>query len=112
MKHLNELCTDVETWDEARFLAELDYELHLGAVFTVNTYTTYVADDSVDHCDVVRVRLEKTPTSDLIHHQIDEYLDPYWDIDVLSAHEGSGAYTFGPSYRVLEAVRENRRLVA
>jgi hypothetical protein len=118
MKHttltsINTASTDVETWAEAKFLAELDYELHRGVEFTVDTFTIYVGDDQVDHGGPVQVRLEKTDPSD-VTHRVDEHLDPYWNIEVLSDHEGDGggAWTFGPSYRVLESVRETQRLSA
>ena len=79
----------------------------------MDTFTIYVGDDPVDYGGPVQVRLEKTAPSD-VTHGVDEHLDPYWNIEVLSDHEGDGggAWTFGPSYRVLEAVRENHRLIA
>jgi len=111
MSHIDTASTDVETWAEAKFLAELDYELHRGTEFTVDTFTIYVGDNPVDFGVPVQVRLEKTAHSDLMH-SVDEHLDPTWEIEVLSDHEGDGAWTFGPSYRVLESVRENHRLTA
>lgn len=101
--------TDVETWAEAKFLAKLDYELLLGTIITVEGFTNYIGHDSVDHCEVARARLEKTSTND-INHSIDEYLDPYWNIEALSHHEGESAWTFGPTYRVLENVQKKHRL--
>jgi hypothetical protein len=102
-------CTDVETWDEARFLAELDYSLNKGTTFQVSTFTNYVGDDSVDHYGAFEVRLEKTDCGDL-NHRNDEFLDPYWDVAVLGENGHEYAWTFGPSYRVLESARN--RIVA
>jgi len=111
MSHINELCTDVETWDEARFLAELDYELNFSSELTVGSLTVYRGDDSCDLEGPFRVKLERTPASDLMN-TCGEYLDPYWDVRPLETLEGTSPWTHGPSYRVLEAVRENRRVVA
>ena len=104
MEYLDTNSTDVETWEEARFMATLDYELNKGAMLTVGEFTTYIDDDSVAHCELALVRLEHT-SSTALHHSIDEYLDPYWEISVLSEHKGESAWTFGPSYRVLEMAR-------
>ena len=101
MSYINTRCTDVETWAEAKFLARLDYELHLGHEVVVSDVTTYINDDSCDHVGTFRVRLDETDPCDL-GNATDEYLDPYWEVTMLDQVEGTSPWAHGPSYRVLE----------
>ena len=105
---INERCTDVETWDEARFLARLDYELNQGAELTMSCVSAYVDEDSQDFGGPLQVRIEKTQDSDLMN-STDEYLDPYWDLEVVSPFTGSSPWGHGPSYRVLADCRDRLR---
>lgn len=104
MATLHTNAIDVETWEEAQFLARLNYELALGAEFLSNNVVVYIDDNPVDLPDPTRVRLDRTEDSDVVS-ACDEYLDPNWDITILDGTQGESAWTYGPSYRVLEAVR-------
>ena len=101
----NERTLDVETWAEAWYLARLDYELNLGRSLTVDGVVAYVGDDGQDYFGPFLVRLEKTDAESL-RHSVDEYLDPYWDVTVLDDFDADGAWSYGPSYRVLESARK------
>jgi hypothetical protein len=105
--YLNRFCTDVETLEEAEFLAELDYQLHLGCEFKVDYLSFYLGDDQHEVNGPQTVRLEKTDR-DSRARRIDEYLDPYWDVD--GPDLVRGGWTHGPSYRILAEVKESYRV--
>lgn len=103
---------DVETKVEANFLAQLDYELALGSV--VEMEWACVSTEHGDHQeDVGPIQCRLLPSKSLSHY-IDEYLDPYWEIEIVDEKtkaymdaKGLGApWTIGPPYRVLELMRK------
>jgi len=112
--------TDVETWDEALFLACLDYELARGQNITVDNYIIYNDDEASDHQDNTVFRVDDLdfrtlPDGDwgLRNKICSDHLDPVWDLEVMVDEPGSAAedldgirYCYGPSYRVLEAVKK------
>ena len=108
-------CVDVETWEEARFLARLDFELVRGSEITVDRYLVIEDDDSHELFDEVRFKVGTTHNrwEEELQRRYYEYLDPAWDLEAVNpADVGAALYpwTEGPSYRVLEAVAEESRV--
>lgn len=104
MKRISEKSLDVETWEEAHFLAELDYALNRGNEIEVGYVVVMEDDDTKDVLGPFRVRLDFT-NKGCLHNACDEYLDPVWDVTSLEADGPIGPWTHGPSYRVLESTR-------
>lgn len=88
---------------EAR--AREDFTRHLGRELLVPVVYGYAGDDSVEcfpaQAQALRVRVTDTDDRDLTHWN-DDYLDPYWNVDVLSQDPSvDGVRSFwihGPSY--------------
>jgi len=87
--------------------ARTDYQRALGTVIEVTWVYGYTNDDSVEiQCDPpAKVRVLETPDEDL-RHWVDEWLDPFWNIELSEPHPAIGAnvrglWTFGhTSYAV------------
>lgn len=97
---------------EAR--ARVDYSRHLGRELLVQVVYGYRGDDSVDCFPVrggeLRVRVAPTSDGDLCHWN-DEWLDPYWNVEVLSTEDPGVAgarsfWIFGPSYTTARPLAE------
>lgn len=109
---MHETTTDVETESEARFLAQLHYELALGNEITVTFMTAYEGDDQHELVGDTLVRVTETHPS-WREDVRDEYLDTWWNVELVRAADvaahaerGLGAPTAdGPSYRILEHLR-------
>lgn len=108
-------CTDVETWDEAHFLARLDFELVRGSEITLDCY--YVLEDDVIE-DVFDSEARFTVTTakgweDEIARESIEYLNPAWDLKTVNPtvwQNSDSTWAEAPSYRVLEAVPPASRI--
>ena len=94
--------------DDAAHNAKVDYAGALGTVIAPEWVYGYRQDDAVDiaACGKVQVRVIKTAPTDILHWS-DDYLDPYWDVEVVSDPENilrgaSSLWVHGPSYRVAE----------
>ena len=90
---------------ESKALA--DYNIALGSVITVESFTGYIGDDSIDVLKPMTCRVIETPESDLLHWN-DEWLDPYWNVEPVGElpEEAKGMrsmWVFGPSYQVVTA---------
>jgi len=111
MKYINDGISDVETWEEARFLARLDYELHRGQEIDIGWYVVHddVYHNTQDVAGETRAVLSDRSGNCLevdLRNSCDEYLDPYWDLEIDQSElpEGTGGpWTHGPSYRILES---------
>lgn len=108
--------TDVETLEEARFLAQLEYELALGGEVTAAFMTAWAGDDQHELYGDFRVRV--APTHPSWREDVrDEYLDTWWDVELAvpaeaAAHaaQGLGSPTIdGPTYRILANLRNPER---
>ena len=87
--------------------AMADYQDYLGKVVTVDRLQCYLHDDSKDlDCGGVPFVVRVTPTQDEdIKHWNDEYLDPYWNVEVVEPHpalpEGfTSPWIDGPTYEL------------
>lgn len=102
---------------KAEALAEADYQKVLGKTITIQMLSGYnESDDSVD-LDGVEIQAVVHPTqSDDLAHWVDEYLDPYWNVEPVAGTPGieglRSFWTFGPSYRIvgdeIQAVDNNQ----
>jgi hypothetical protein len=89
------------TFHEAVALAQADHAAKVGAVLTVDFLVGYIGDTDVqtEHYGPTQVRVLPTATEDL-KHSVDDWLDPYWDVEVLDASLNlRSAWIYGPSYQ-------------
>ena len=104
-------CIDVETWEEAHYLARLDYEFVRDHQFTVEFWIAMEDDDSVESFQDIPFRMD--PDDLELDHTTDEYLDPVWGLLAVNPVDLEGStspWCYAPSYRVLEAVKEKFRV--
>jgi hypothetical protein len=83
----------------------------VGKIVTVKMLTAYNQHDDTVEFDGVDVRVLVTITNEEdLCHWVDEYLDPYWNIEPINVEDipdiaGQGElrswWTFGPSYRII-----------
>lgn len=110
---------DAKLTQQAEALALADYQKAIGTALTVRMLTGYKGDDSYDFdSGEYLVRVTDTPEDDL-NHWVDEYLDPYWNVEIVGNHpelEGYRSFwTFGPSYQIAEGKvvsAENNQVVS
>lgn len=97
--------------DEARARARADYETHLGQVIEVQFLEGYVGDDSQEWRSDPPFLVKVIETdAESLNHWCDEFLDPYWNVEVIDdrgvvppeAHSHS-FWVYGPSYEVPRA---------
>jgi len=95
---------DIEKW------ALEDYKKVVGKTFFVQEFSAYYMDSSIDFSleEPLKVKVVKTPEMDILHWN-DEWLDPYWDLEILKIPEQMlvdhpklkelrSPYMFGDSY--------------
>ena len=94
----------VDAYEAIEALAIRDHKFHTGKVILCHQVTGYNEHD--DLVDVVldppaRMRVCKAVNEDL-QHWVDEWLDPYWDVEPLEDHPAlkniRSLWVFGPSY--------------
>jgi len=73
--------------DAARRGAQADYSSVLGKRLRVTTLHSPEAELSAPAGRHFVVRITETPPADIVHWADDEFLDPYWNIEVLSGHD-------------------------
>lgn len=115
---MREMPTD-EAIRHAESLAYADYAASLGKVFLVDELTGYSDDDEFNprhygYFDLkldtpARVRLVHTD-EDSLKHWVDEWLDPYWNFELIEPHPQLPAkirtmWGYGPSYNALTGER-------
>lgn len=90
------------TRDELEAWAVEDYEQVVGKTIWVAEFSAYVNDVSVDFNleQPLKVKVQKTPRMDLFHW-VDEWLDPYWEIEILEIPEAM--YELHPKLREARA---------
>lgn len=88
-------------------LAASDFKAHAGKILLVRTVVGYnERDDSVDIlCDPpARMRVRATCCDDDLRHWCGDWLDPYWDVDLIEPHPAltdiRSTWVFGPSYSI------------
>lgn len=96
----------VRTSEEAEERAHAEHKAYEGRLIRVVDIQAYLLD-TCDYCDVsaecvvqVRSRQEADP------HWVDEWLDPYWDVDIVEHPQKDNiehAWIYGRSYRVDES---------
>jgi hypothetical protein len=94
--------TKVLSWDDAERLALVDYNTALGTVIKPDEICS--PDGDVWPKGSVEARIVETPLDDVLH-RCDQFLDPYWNIEIVSDPDGIcknlfGIWVFGPSYEV------------
>ena len=100
------------TKDQLKKWALADYEEVLGKEIFVSEFTAYINNDSIDFnvSPPVKAKVVKTPELDIIHLN-SEWLDPYWNIEILEIPPAvwakhpelekiTSAYMFGDSYSI------------
>lgn len=90
---------------EAEEKAKADFQRAVGTIVTVNMISGYNERDDSEDRDGCNIRVRVCPTVETdITHWVDEYLDPYWNVEPLdNPPELDGLrsfWTFGPSYQV------------
>jgi hypothetical protein len=88
-----------------------DYERVVGKTFFVKEFSAYVDSDSIDFSleEPVKAKVVKTPKMDVLHWNDSNWLDPYWDLEILEIpgtmlaehpklEKMTSAYMFGDSY--------------
>lgn len=85
--------------------ALVDFKQHCGKILLAEIVTGYDArGNSLDIvCDPpARVRVYKTTSHEDLQHWNDNWLDPYWDLELVTPHPAldgiSSLWTFGLSY--------------
>ena len=84
--------------------AEQDHREHVGKILEVKHVQGYVNDDSVEaNCNPpAKVRVLPCTHPEDLKHQVDEWLDPYWDVELVEPHpelEGvRSLWIYGISY--------------
>lgn len=81
-----------------------DFKAIKGRTILVSELTGYVGDDYVDFLlrTPATMRVDSTPEGDLLHQVDRDWIDPYWNLELLVPHpelEGaSGLWMYGTSY--------------
>jgi hypothetical protein len=96
--------SDTLPFVEALARARADYQAALGTIIEVRTLSGYVGDSDIqqdyDGDQPFMVRVLATADDDL-HHVNDDWLDPYWNVEVVSPDVNlRSCWTFGPSYHI------------
>ena len=80
-----------------------DYKRALGKTFAVSEVDGYEDSDSTTVQGDIVVKVLKTSEDDVCHGD-DEYIDPYWNVEVLSGPPRALAlrstWVYGPTYKV------------
>ncbi len=100
------MTTETLTMDATKARARADYQNVLGTILRPDWLAGYEEHDSVDYHvkGQVAVRIVATKDEDVLHF-VDDYLDPYWNIEIVNDPAGLTAngrnfWIFGTSYRV------------
>ena len=94
------------TRDEAHRKIKADYEAILGRIILVLELTGYKDDDSHDFRmdPPVKARVVRTREDDLFHCVDKEWIDPYWDLELVEPHPRLEGYIsfwmYGTSYNI------------
>lgn len=83
-----------------------DYEDVIGRLILVSRPTGYVDENSIifDLKTPALVRVVKTSNDDLFHQADKDWIDPYWNIELLEPHqelkEARSLWMYGTSYNI------------
>ena len=90
--------------EELEEQARKDHAEHVGKVLTVKNIQGYIGDESGDFCcnPPAKVRVLPCAHPEDLEHWVDEWLDPYWDVELVEPHpqlEGARSFwIYGISY--------------
>lgn len=95
----------LEITNSLEIKAQRDFDAHKGRILLVNVVTGYnSADDSVDILlnPPARMRVCLKINNEDLQHWVDNWLDPYWDVDLIGEHPAladiRSMWVYGPSY--------------
>ena len=84
-----------------------------GRIALVTHLMGYIGDDSRDFYTTednpFRVLIREDTREDDVLHQVDEFIDPYWDVELLNKHpevpsDARSFWVFGPSIKIVPDV--------
>ena len=91
------------SYEEACELAMQDYKRVLGKKIIVDEVDGYEGSDSTTASGEIIAKVLKTNRSDICR-QVDEFIDPYWDVKVISGPPAAmklrSTWVYGPSYKI------------
>jgi hypothetical protein len=100
-----------ETRERYNEIANQEFKAHLGKLLKVEYLCGYSDNDSADVACEAIVRVVPTPETDILHWN-DEWLDPYWDVELIEGDERARSlrsiWIDGPSHNALTGKREWR----
>ncbi len=105
------------TLQECEELVLREHAGHAGKILLVSRLTAYLGDTDdqgeFSFDPPIRVRVEPEADKTAITHQVDDWIDPYWDVEIVETNhpqlpkEGlRSAWIFGPSINVKTGERE------
>jgi hypothetical protein len=94
------------TRDEAHTKIKADFAAVVGKVILVLEFTGYRNDNMMSfRCDGVKARVTPTNDADLFHAPDLEWIDPYWNLDLIDPpaewSDLTSCWMYGTSYNIV-----------